>query len=270
MTFDLRLSAADQANVQAAIRTLLVPAPHKSFDQWRLAVHRAVKRVVGGDMVMSYSGGGKFNALLSEEMGRIGEFPARALPLIHRFDTFQRTETLGAWTRSLLWRPHLRAFLRSSYYNEFARPLGALDGVGLAIAAGGIHSGLQVHGDSELGVRFGQREMAILRLFIPAFAVGIELATSYFGTASEGAKLRSDGTGVVPMSRTASGSAQHLPGLTRREMEVAALLAARRSNYEIAEILHMSRATAKRHTENILLKLGLHSRREVERIIIDD
>jgi DNA-binding NarL/FixJ family response regulator len=32
-------------------------------------------------------------------------------------------------------------------------------------------------------------------------------------------------------------------------------------------LLHVSRATAKRHTENILQKLGLHSRSEVERVI---
>ena len=52
--------------------------------------------------------------------------------------------------------------------------------------------------------------------------------------------------------------------LTARELEVADLLRRRRSNGEIARALAISEHTARRHTENVLLKLGLHSRNEVE------
>ena len=53
-------------------------------------------------------------------------------------------------------------------------------------------------------------------------------------------------------------------GLTRREMEVVRLLRLRRSNAEIASALGISEHTARHHTENVLLKLGLHSRTRID------
>jgi non-specific serine/threonine protein kinase len=52
-------------------------------------------------------------------------------------------------------------------------------------------------------------------------------------------------------------------GLTPRETEVAALLGRFATNQEIATQLVISERTAKRHVENILLKLGLRSRVQV-------
>lgn len=56
-------------------------------------------------------------------------------------------------------------------------------------------------------------------------------------------------------------------GLTSREIEVSRLLASRQSTSEIAEMLGMSVHTARRHTEHVLMKLGVHSRREVQRVL---
>jgi DNA-binding CsgD family transcriptional regulator len=49
-------------------------------------------------------------------------------------------------------------------------------------------------------------------------------------------------------------------GLTTREALVARLLSERQSNLEIATILGISPHTARHHTEQVLVKLGLHSR----------
>lgn len=52
-------------------------------------------------------------------------------------------------------------------------------------------------------------------------------------------------------------------GLTRREAEVAVLLAAGLRNDEIADRLFIAPGTARRHTENVLAKLGVASRASV-------
>jgi DNA-binding NarL/FixJ family response regulator len=49
-------------------------------------------------------------------------------------------------------------------------------------------------------------------------------------------------------------------GLTRRELEVASLLAQGRTNTAIADTLHISTHTARHHTQRVLSKLGVHSR----------
>jgi DNA-binding NarL/FixJ family response regulator len=51
-------------------------------------------------------------------------------------------------------------------------------------------------------------------------------------------------------------------GLTRREIEVAQLLAKGRSNQAIARELKISAHTARHHTQRILSKLEVHSRGE--------
>ena len=52
-------------------------------------------------------------------------------------------------------------------------------------------------------------------------------------------------------------------GLTTREIQVARLLVDRHSNKEIAELLSVTGYTAGRHTERVLKKLGVASRRDV-------
>jgi len=58
------------------------------------------------------------------------------------------------------------------------------------------------------------------------------------------------------------GAVDKLP-LTRREREVAQLVAAGMSNKEIASELVVSQRTAEGHVENILRKLGFTSRTQV-------
>lgn len=58
--------------------------------------------------------------------------------------------------------------------------------------------------------------------------------------------------------------------LTRQQARVALLLAERRSNEEIAEALLISPHTARHHVENVLLKLDLHSRRDVRATILGE
>lgn len=59
-------------------------------------------------------------------------------------------------------------------------------------------------------------------------------------------------------------------GLTRREREVAALLARGEPNAVVAERLGISPHTARRHTESVMLKLGARTRGQVGAILHGD
>jgi DNA-binding NarL/FixJ family response regulator len=68
-------------------------------------------------------------------------------------------------------------------------------------------------------------------------------------------RLRAD-----PDLRALDASDSPPGGLTRREVEVLRLVAAGRSNREVAATLFISEKTAARHVANIYAKLGISSR----------
>jgi two-component system response regulator NreC len=72
----------------------------------------------------------------------------------------------------------------------------------------------------------------------------------------------------IQRNRAAPAAAEPLEALTSREDEVLAMLAEDLSNDEIAEQLVISRHTVARHRENIMRKLGLHSRSELVKYAI--
>jgi non-specific serine/threonine protein kinase len=57
--------------------------------------------------------------------------------------------------------------------------------------------------------------------------------------------------------------AEQPPSLTRREREVATLIAQRLTNGRIAEALFVSERTVDHHVASILKKLGIRSREQV-------
>jgi DNA-binding NarL/FixJ family response regulator len=71
---------------------------------------------------------------------------------------------------------------------------------------------------------------------------------------------------VLEAYRSAAGPASQIAieelGLSPRELEVLKLLAAGKTNPEIAEALFISRRTARAHVSNLLVKLGVHHRGE--------
>jgi two-component system response regulator NreC len=71
------------------------------------------------------------------------------------------------------------------------------------------------------------------------------------------------------LSRTGEDDAKAaVDGLTSREQEVLALLAQGKTNDEIADALVISRHTVARHRENVMSKLGLHTRSELVKYAI--
>jgi NarL family two-component system response regulator LiaR len=75
---------------------------------------------------------------------------------------------------------------------------------------------------------------------------------------------------VQALVQPPAAPATNAPELTRRELEVLALLAKGMSNPEIAERLVISRATVKVHVSSILSKLGVASRGEAISLAIQN
>jgi len=67
----------------------------------------------------------------------------------------------------------------------------------------------------------------------------------------------------VPVAAPATVSKEAPGGLTRREREIAGLLAEGLTNKEIAARLVISQRTAETHVDHILSKLGMTSRAQV-------
>ena len=73
---------------------------------------------------------------------------------------------------------------------------------------------------------------------------------------------------MPPLLRDARGLTAALGGspagpLTRREREIARLIARGLTNRQIAAALHISERTAENHVQHILTKLGLHTRTQI-------
>lgn len=83
------------------------------------------------------------------------------------------------------------------------------------------------------------------------------------GSASRAAAQRLRALGVRAWRRGRGTNGPGVAALSEREREVALLVAAGRSNREIAEALLLSPKTVERHVTNLLAKLGLRNRVEV-------
>ena len=107
-------------------------------------------------------------------------------------------------------------------------------------------------------------------------AVAVDPADRLFDLLSAFSTLSSDGRVLVDEIRGSIHEMRQLRsqvrqdranlqtryGLTRREVQVAVLLAQGRSNSAIAQDLRISAHTARHHTQRILSKLEVHSRGE--------
>ena len=100
---------------------------------------------------------------------------------------------------------------------------------------------------------------------MPAWCV-IEGSSGY-GDATQGLKAIDDFLASLPQREDASsplpkGAIDSRDGLSAREVEVLRLLAAGKSNAQIADELVISQNTVIRHVSNIFAKIGVENRTE--------
>jgi len=173
----------------------------------------------------------------------------------HRFDFgaaggHPRRPVRGATGTSILYRGRMQDYFRSEYFYDYHRPRRMFSGVALmpGLAA---EPTLYAWFDHQRAEDDDQRSIAMLQLLEPAFRASVERQR-------RPPPLPSRIIGEIARVQTG-----RRPPLTRREAQVAELLACRWSNAEIARHLGVSGHTARHHTERVLSKLGLTSRRDV-------
>jgi len=85
---------------------------------------------------------------------------------------------------------------------------------------------------------------------------------NYVGEILAGFRMGHDEPATTAMLVPATNSEIGVEPLSKRELQILTQLAERLSNKEIAEKLHISTVTVKRHAANIYQKLGVHGRRQ--------
>jgi DNA-binding NarL/FixJ family response regulator len=107
--------------------------------------------------------------------------------------------------------------------------------------------------------------VGVLRKEMSAAGVVQSLRATQHGEAPLSRDLVTDLVARIHSLSTARVRRPGLESLSRREREVLALVAEGHPNKVIARRLSISEFTAKRHVQNVLYKLALHSRRDAAR-----
>jgi DNA-binding CsgD family transcriptional regulator len=280
----LQLTTAEARQVAAALHALTAVHEFDGVDAWRDEAAAAVRRAFGGERALTqlppsratdapdaaaawhFAGHGVRPEIVArcETLFRLGERsddPAAAdvagilgACAAAGLDTWTGPSFVAEAARPLALPFDTR---RSAFVREIIEPTGMWHGPHLRAHGPGY---VAVLGTSAPRLRGGRTEAGtrlLATLLQPAFAAGVRAAVARWGRPAPEPPSRP----VPPPPPAALGAAR--PRLTPREREVAALLTLRRTNGEIAVALGVSAHTARHHTESVLRKCGVSSRRRL-------
>ena len=149
---------------------------------------------------------------------------------------------------------------RSVFLQEVNIPAGLWGCVQLGAGAPGRDALLLVGERGGASGRFSDDDaLAVAGMLWPAFAAGVRAALARWGVPTPEPDRAASELGGSPLAAAPQGGVP----LTAREREVAVLLAARRTNAEIAAALGVAVPTARHHVERVMSKLGVASRRDI-------
>jgi DNA-binding CsgD family transcriptional regulator len=261
----LSLRQVDLERLDRALTTILSPLAHEGCDDWRLAVESSIAELLDGDHVVF--GLPRAGVAMHVHSTNIAAQPQRAIqtlfgslpdlppdPWLQEAERERLRSGAEVWSRlRAFWRAAAgqpAALRRSPLVGEVLTPVRMNDSENIDWSVAGGHVALCVsYSNVETSARSrrtsprGAAE-ALLRLLLPGLKVGVTM------------RLTHDREVAAELSLAQFG-------LTKREAQIARLLARRATNREIAEQLDLSPHTVRHHVENIFVKLGVQSRRTI-------
>ena len=261
----LAMRQVDLERLDRALTTILLPLAHEHCDDWCRAVESSVAELLDGDHVVF--GLPRAGVPMYVHSMNVAASPQRAiqtlfgrLPDLPPDPWLQQAERERLRSKAEVWS-RLRAFWqvtagqpaarrRSPFLGEVLTPGRMCDSENIDWPVADGHTALCIsYSNAETSVRSRRASPrhaaeALLRLLLPALKVGVTMRLAH--DREVGAELT--------LGRL---------GLTRREADIARLLARRATNREIADRLDLSPHTVRHHVENIFAKLGIHSRRSI-------
>jgi DNA-binding CsgD family transcriptional regulator len=261
----LSLRHVDLERFDRALTTILSPLAHQRCDDWRFEVESSVVELLDGDHVVfglpragvpmhihSTNVAAQPQHAIQTIFGRLPDLPTD--PWLQAAERERLRSSAEVWSRlRAFWRATAGqpvALRRSAFLGEVLTPARMHDSENIDWSVTGGHVALCVsYGNAETSVRSRRTSPrpaagTLLKLLLPALKVGVTMRLAHDREVAE----------ELSLARF---------GLTRREAQIARLLARRATNREIAEQLDVSPHTVRHHVENIFAKLGVHSRRSI-------
>ncbi len=261
----LAMREVDLERLDRALTTILSPLAHQHCDEWCLAVESSVAELLDGDHVVfglpragvpmhihSMNVAAKPQRAIQALFGRLPDLPPD--PWLQNAERERLRSRAEVWSRlRAFWRAAAgepAALRRSPFLGEVLTPGRIYDSENIDWPVADGHTSLCIsYSNVETSVRSRRaspRHAAgvLLRLLLPALKVGVTI------------RLARDREAAAELTLGRFG-------LTRREAQIARLLARRATNREIAVELDVSPHTVRHHVENIFTKLGIHSRRSI-------
>ena len=259
----LTMRQVDFERLDRTLTAILSPLAHQRCDDWCFAVESSVAELLDGDHVVlglpragvpmhvhSMNLATKQERAIQALFGRLPDLPPD--PWLQEAERERLRSRAEVWSRlRAFWRAAAgqpAALRRSPFLGEVLTPGRMCDSENIDWSVADGHTALCIsYSNVETSVRSRRaspRHVAevLLRLLLPALKAGVTMRLAHDRERGE----------ELTLGRL---------GLTRREAQVARLLARRATNREIAEQLDVSPHTVRHHVENIFAKLGIHSRR---------
>ena len=178
MSTPLILSSEDQRRLLAAATALVSMLAYPDLDAWRRAVCARVRELFGADRLVFVLPRNGTADPFSEEYDHavMAVYPDQIQTVEDQFYFFERLRAIGAGTRPMTYGD-MDAFYRSPFWNDYARPSGALDSLTASVPVGpsptlAHHAQLIANHDTPHAVPFGDHEVGMARLLLPALQTG--------------------------------------------------------------------------------------------------